>query len=57
MMDADEETNSKLEDISGEISQQEKQRGERLFKKSIQELWNNCERCSMYLIGIPKEDT
>ena len=56
-LDITEERISELEFIPIEISKSEKQREQRLKKKSkqhIQEFWDHYKRCNIHIMGIPE---
>lgn len=51
-LDTAEQRLSKLEDMSVETSQTEKQREKKALEHNFQELWYNYKRCNMCIMGI-----
>lgn len=52
-----EERTSELEDMSRQTYKTEKQQKKKIEKKpkqNIQELWNDCKRCDIWVMGRPE---
>ena len=52
-----EERTSELEDMSRQTYETEKQQKKKIEKnpkQNIQELWNDCKRCDIWVMGMPE---